>query len=564
MRQLSLSQTGGIWWLLGAALLVVPWLIPIHTQPWTFFHGDTAMAIAVLPLALWALVADRSPFRVPLAAIAAGVLAVVPLLQWVMGLIRFAGDAWLAAIYLLGFAAAIVVGARARRLRPSLLPNILFASFGVAAMLSFVLALCQWLRLDWPGLFVFPLPYARPMANLAQPNHLATLLVWGLVALWGSYLAGHLRGALCTVAAGLLLFGIAMTQSRVGGLEVLLLGCAAVVFRGALRTRRNAWVLVLLGMWFLTVFLAWAPLNDVMQLPQAQSLAQRMAPGSRILIWQLLLDAAVQRPWTGWGWNQVVLAQVALASGHPAVHEVFSYSHNLVLDLILWNGLPVALLVCAGLVAWCVKQVRQAVTPERALLLTAVGVFLLHAQFELPHGYLLFLLPVGLMVGALDGGSEYRWHVAVPRVVVALPLVVLVFCLVVVVRDYVRIEEAWMAYRMQAARIGTIEPAPIRQAVVLTNLQALLETVRIEPRRGMPQEEIEKLHLLAEHQPGAGSLFRYAQASALNGGIANASKALDVLCRLHKGAECASAKVSWIAVADKDGLEMLTAWPSAD
>jgi len=564
MRQLSLSQTGGIGWLLGVALLAVPWLIPIHTQPWTFFHGDMAMAIAVLPLALWALVADRSRFRVPFAAIAAGVLAVVPLVQWVMGLIRFAGDAWLAAIYLLGFAAAIVVGARARQLRPSLLPNILFASFGVAAMLSFGLALYQWSRLDWLGLLALPLPDARPMANLAQPNHLATLLVWGLVAFWWAYLKRYLRGSVCALAAGLLLLGIAMTQSRAGALEVLLLGLAAFLFRGALGTRRYAAALALLGLWFLAAFLAWVPLNGAMHLPQGASLAERAESGSRILIWQLLVDAAVQRPWTGWGWNQVVLAQVALASGHPAIHEVFSYSHNLVLDLILWNGLPVALLVCAGLVAWFVRQVGQAVTPERALLLTAVGAFLLHAQFELPHGYLLFLLPVGLMVGALHGGAEDRWHVAVPRSVVALPLVVLAFCLVAVARDYMRIEEAWMAYRMQAARIGTVEPAPIPQAIVLTNLQALLETVRIEPRRGMPQEEIEKLHLLAEHQPGAGSLFRYAQASALNGGIANASRALDVLCRLHKEAECASAKVSWTAAAGKDSSEMLAAWPSAD
>lgn len=557
-----MAQAGRIWWALAAALLAVPWLMPFHAQPWTSFHGDAAMAFAVLPLAVWALGAGRSRVRIPYAAVALASLAIIPLTQSALGRIHFAGDAWLAALYLLGLAAAIVVGARVQQLRPGLLPMLLFASFGAAAMLSFGLALYQWLRLDWLGVLAFPPSDARMMANLAQPNHLATLLVWGVIAFWWAYRAGHVGGVVCSAAAGVLLFGIAMTQSRVGGLEVLLLAFAAVVFRGVLRTRRNAWVLVLLGLWFLAVFLAWAPLNGVMQLPQGQSLAQRMAPGSRPLIWQLLVEAAMQRPWAGWGWNQVVLAQVALAPNHAAIHEIFSYSHNLVLDMIIWNGFLVALIFCGGLVLWCLRQVRQAVTAERALLVTAVGASLMHAQFELPHGYFLFLLPVGLMVGALSGEGGARWYTAAPRAAIVLPLVALALCLVLVVRDYVRIEEAWAAHRMQVARIGNAEPMPVPRAVVLTHLQTLLETVRIEPRRGMPPEEIEALRRLAERQPGAGSLFRYAQASALNGKAANASRALDVLCRLHRKAECEAAKAAWIALADDDMPEMKAVWPS--
>lgn len=261
----------------------------------------------------------------------------------------------------------------------------------------------------------------------------------------------------------------------------------------------------------------------------------------------------MQRPWTGWGWNQVVLAQVALAPGHPPIHEVFSYSHNLVLDLVVWNGFPVALIVCAGLALWCFWQVRQAVTAERALLLTAVGAFLLHAQFELPHGYLLFLLPVGLVVGALSGVGRDRGYIAAPRAMIVLALAALALCLALAVRDYARIEEAWTAHRMQAARIGNVEPAPVPRVVVLTQLRDVLETVRIEPRRGMAPEEIKKLRRLAERQPGAGSLFRYAQASALNGEAEKARWALDVLCRLHKKAECAAARTAWVALTD-DGM----------
>lgn len=519
------------------------------------------MAIAVTPLITWALLAERTRFHIPYAAVAAVVLSVVPLLQWVFGVVRYPGDAWLAALYLLGFAGAIIAGARMQRAQPWLLQRLLFASFGMAALASFGLALYQWLSQDWLGLLAYSPPYARPMANLAQPNNLATLLVWGVVAFWWAYLTGRVSGVISAVAAGLLLFGIAMTQSRAGALEVLLLGLVAVMFRGQLGIRRNASALILLGLWFVLVFAAWASLNGAMLLPQVPSIAQRMAPDSRILVWSLLVEAALQRPWTGWGWNQVVFAQVALAPKYPAIREVFSHSHNLVLDLVLWNGIPVALAACGALVLWCVRQVRQAATPERVMLLTAVGAFLVHAQFELPHSYLLFLLPVGLMVGALHGAPEDRWHIVAPWKVVALPLAALALCLGLVIRDYVHVEEAWTAHRMRAARIGAIDPAPVPRTVVLTHLQAILETVQLEPRRGMPPEEIEKLRFLAERQPGVGSLFRSAQALALNNRGDEASQALDVLCRLHRDAECASAKAAWMALADDDMPEMRGAWP---
>jgi len=124
-------------------------------------------------------------------------------------------------------------------------------------------------------------------------------------------------------------------------------------------------------------------------------------------------------------------------------------------------------------------------------------------------------------------------------------------------------EEAWMAHRMRAARIGSTMPTPVPQTILLTNLQAMLEFVRIAPRRGMPAEEIEQLRLMSQRQPSPGGLFRYAQASALNGGITQATATLDLLCRLHPEGQCASAKAAWIAAADNNMPEMRTVFPSA-
>ena len=230
-----------------------------------------------------------------------------------------------------------------------------------------------------------------------------------------------------------------------------------------------------------------------------------------------------------------------MAQLHSASHEVVQYSHNLLLDLLVWNGIPVGLLACVALVAWFVWQVRLAQSAERVLLLLAVAALLVHSMLELPHGYALFLLPAGLMIGALHVAPMRHRELAVPRAAMAMPLAAFLICLVLVIKDYLRIEDAWMAHRFRTARIGSMAVEPVPDAALLTNLRALLEFMRIEPRRRMSEEDIEKLRLVARRQPSAGGLFRYAQAVALNGNIPEASATLDRLAPLFILKLCASA-----------------------
>jgi O-antigen ligase len=541
----------------------LPWLLPNHSQPWTSFHTDAAMALAALPLAAWAFWALPGRVAIPMASLAAALLALVPVAQAAMGTIRYGGDGWIAALYLLGFAMAVIVGSQIEAMRPGALTPALFLSFGTAALLSMGLALYQWLGLTWLGVFAVPLVGGggRAMANLAQPNHLATLLVWGLIAIWYAHLRHQARGWVCALAAAVLLLGVAMTQSRTGGLEVLLLGMVSLYRRDALQSRRNAIVLVALGVWFVIAFVGWAPLNRALGETGVAAIEERLAPGTRLLHWHLLLDAAMQRPWTGWGWNQIVQAQVALASAYPPSHEVVQYGHNLLLDLLLWNGLPLALLVALALVAWLVYQVRHAHSVQRVLLLAAVAVFLLHAQLELPHGYLLFLLPVGLMVGMLGQPMAGGGGVAAPRFLLRLALAGLALSLALVLVDYARMEEAWQAQRMRDARVGSLDAAPVPQAVLLSQLQALLESARIVVRADMPRHEVEQLRDIAQRQPSAQALLRFARATALNGDPVQARRTLDTLCRLYPPRQCASIKAAWIELAENDPAIVLQAWP---
>jgi O-antigen ligase len=115
-----------------------------------------------------------------------------------------------------------------------------------------------------------------------------------------------------------------------------------------------------------------------------------LTSSGRTLIWPVLIDAAWQAPWFGYGWNQVGRAQLATALAHPSANHWFTDSHNLVLDLVLWAGIPLGFLLAALLAWWFVRQVRRCTDPDRWALLLAISAVLLHAMVEYPHSYLYF------------------------------------------------------------------------------------------------------------------------------------------------------------------------------
>ena len=56
----------------------------------------------------------------------------------------------------------------------------------------------------------------RPFANIAQPNQLALLLCFGLAAIWWFRQRQKIHGGLAIAFAAFILWGLALTQSRIG------------------------------------------------------------------------------------------------------------------------------------------------------------------------------------------------------------------------------------------------------------------------------------------------------------------------------------------------------------
>lgn len=551
------NQPTGIGWALGGVAAALPWLLPTHAEPWTTFHSEMLAAVVLLALAVWALCAGQGRWALDVLAAGFLLVACVPAVQAWSGLFVFPLEAWLIGLYLAGIATAVAVARRAEELAPQRVPDALFAGLAMAAILSTGMALYQWLGLDALGLMVAPpLVGGRPAANVGQPNNLSTLLVWGLIALWWGYQRRRLGGAVAVLGAAFLLLGVALTQSRTGWMAVALLGLAAVLGRRVLGTGPRAKVFAGLALWFVLAVLVREPAGQALLGAASSTLGDQVAVGKRPAIWMLALEGIGRSPWWGYGWNQSVQAHVLLASGYPGLHVSVAHAHNVVLDLMLWNGLPLGLLLVAGLGAWFWFQLRGASTPAQQLLLLALAVFGLHAMLELPHAYAFFLLPAALMMGALNAARPVAVLCRLPRAVVALVIAGQAVLLALMFDDYTRVEQDLAAYRMRMARIGDLRPRPSPDLRVLQPLQSALESLRTEPRRNMSPDELARMRRVLTRYPSAEGLFRYAQASAINGRPDEADWALKLLCSMHRIESCEAAAMDWAAAAADGHPEM--------
>lgn len=532
------------------SLLGIAWLIPNHYFPWPVFWSDLFAAIAFAGILVKSLIEAKAKPKVPLIAMGALLLSLVPVIQWSFGQIYFAGDAWMASLYLLGFGLAAACPAIAQRtLRETL--GALAWTVMLTALISVGLALCQWLSLDYLGLFLMSLPPdGRPYANLAQPNQLATLLMLGVVSAAALYQFHKLNAFSLGWVISLLCFGVAMTQSRTAWLEMggLVVWMLVMRDRAALRINRSG--ILAMALLFSFFVAMWPTLCEVLYLTPGRTLQGQFEGDLRGQLWSSMLDAIIREPWFGYGWNQVSVAQAHVAINHPATGVMIEHSHNIALDLLVWNGLPLGLLIIAGLAFWFWQHIRACRDATVALLLGGIGVVMVHGLLEFPLEYAYFLLPIGFMMGAVELLSPAGRFMAMPKAFMASLAALAVGLLVWTAIEYMSVEENHRQLRFELAGFGRSHTeAQVFEIVLLSQLGEFPQFARTEAKRNMSREQLDKMRKMAERYGFPPVLFRYALAAGLNGEPGVAENELALLCKVHPKERCVEGIDAWKAMA---------------
>ena len=152
----------------------------------------------------------------------------------------------------------------------------------------------------------------------------------------------------------------------------------------------------------------------------------------------------------------------AIALHHTRSHEWISFSHNILLDLLVWNGVVIGGLVCVAITGWIASRCLRCRDAGTWAMLAAGGVLLTHALLEYPHAYAYFLLPMAVFIGVVearveDGGPKARFIPSVPNWTFGVLSAAMAGCLIWVCLEYLEIEEAHRRVRFKEA--GYVIPA---------------------------------------------------------------------------------------------------------
>lgn len=260
----------------------------------------------------------------------------------------------------------------------------------------------------------------RAVGHLRQPNHLATVLLWGAAA-WG-VLQAQARVPTGAALAGwlMLMTALVFTGSRTGLLGVLLLLAWAGFDRRLPRLTRLFLALTPLmaaAVW--VAMRAWSAHSGV-ELGSAQHLAGSGGgdvSSSRFAIWRNTWALIEQQPGTGVGWGMFNIAWTLTPLPDRPV-ALFGHAHNLPLHLMAELGAPLGLAACAALLGLLVLAARRTWTDQhrdttddaaaRRGSLVMLGIVGLHSLLEYPLWYAYLGLPA-LLALAVCLGWDRPW-----------------------------------------------------------------------------------------------------------------------------------------------------------
>ncbi|CAM8647146.1 O-antigen ligase-related [Comamonadaceae bacterium] len=495
-------------------MLAIAWLMPNHQLPWTTFHSDltTAVSLSLFSLALLPIF-KKKEISVTELHVLLFVLIILSVLYKLMGVTRYWTQVILPAIYILGFLLAVCVGQVVREKADSVYKAFIFIPPLIAAVVSVGLQLSQWLSIPEYGLtdiWISESSGIRPSANMNQPNQLATLLLWACISTLYFYQQRLLGLKVATLLLGFLCFGVGLTLSRTGLLNFLLLSIwLFYVHRNEMLLKHvMAWLLtllVLVASWTLHLLLPeWLGLSNVATYAVTELNRDN---GLRLTIWQMFVEAVLEKPLWGHGPLMNLAAQYSQLSNFPQLGGVlYTNAHNLALELAVWFGVPVATVVVFVWGRWLfsLRRVFLQKNDDQRFLIAIFLLMLVHASLELPLHHAYFLLPAGLIIGGLISKNAVifsRYKMMLPVEGLFLLILLTLGCVGLLTKEYLDIERQVTILRFKEANIANTSTPIVPQLFVLDQLAAELRFHVTRTDAKLSDEELLALRNYLESYP---------------------------------------------------------------
>lgn len=512
------------------------YLLPNYYDPWRTVYHDILIFTAFLFLLLKILIENKD-ILINKKIIFIFSLALIPLLQNLFGKIYFFGDALIASIYIFSFGLAVIIGLNLRRnyKLDQILKFISAICIFVGLVSSFII-LKQWLLLTNGGIWTVDVPSGgRPFANFAQPNNAASFLLLSVLAtlyLYEKKIIHHLTG---TGLASLFLFCLVLTQSRTVWIFIVCFLIWWLWKSTCFSARLGKYGIFYFAIIFVLSAITAPYLSDLIDITLVRDVVERATSGHhRILMWKQLLYAVSQEPIWGYGWNQVSVAQLSVFEDYP-IGPWTEHSHNIILDLLIWNGVPIGILIIGFFALWLWKLSKLTTSIEVFIGLAMIGVLIVHGMFEYPLEYAFFLLPMGLILGALSFDLYDKRVKFLSKNIGMVVFVSSAILLTWIFIEYSRVEKDTRLLQFELKNIGEIHAKQeVPNIILLTQLRERIRFLRIQPQKNMTQEQLDWMRKVTYRYADGINLYKYSQTLVINNQEKAAQYYLKTLNSMHQ------------------------------
>lgn len=527
-------------YILSAILLLVAWLFPFHKMPWTTFGSEVLTFLSVLVLLSTFI---NKNLNIPKPQLLILPILAVPLIQWAFGQVLYFSNALLCTAYISMFWLMVVVGYNLsvgeKGQREQVFKIFCLIVF-TGAIFSSLIALSQWLTVnEYFSPLMNLLRGNRPYANFAQPNNLATFMCMGVFACLYFYEKRILPSYIVAPSTFIFLFTIALTQSRTAWVVCLFTLVYLVIKQfGQVKLLSFAKLLAWVGVFIaiiatLPMINQWIAAVAIQDVAQTASVVERASTGYlRLDMWNQALIAITQHPWLGYGWNQTGMAQIAAFDLYPS-HEWYKTAHNVVLDLTIWNGIPIAIIIILYVVCWLFWLNRGAKEPVSIAAILMVCAVLIHALLEYPIHYAYFLLPLGFLLGIIQ--AQYTQLPTVnlkPAMTVSIVVIGLVL-IGVIYSDYILYQEQSVLIKQKTPLTASEQQVMNQDILILTQFKERVWWIGFNPHSKVSDQQLAHIGRMVANLASRYDIYKYAQILAFNGKKTEAEHQLWILKTLH-------------------------------
>lgn len=510
-----------------ALIFTLSWLSPFGLYPWTTFHQESFAFIGLsilLSITSIGLIKYWSATRY---IILISFISIIPSIQSSFGITSKAADPAVITAYILSFCAAAFLGynLQSSRVAISGKPWLSWVAYTVliSATASCFISILQWSGLSSkidPAWIASPPEGSRPFANMRQPNNLATFIGFGLASLFFLFEKNAITSKKATTLVVILIIGLALCQTRASWLFMTALPMFIFWQKTKKELKIKNKTVLFITLFFIITTISFPKISELLGFPY-EPLLERAKHIERWAMYKDSIKVILNSPWYGYGWNQAMAAQASIATQSPMLYSS-TYSHNILLDLLIWNGPVIGSAIVVLSAFWLLNLIKNITSLESCYAWCALIPFIIHSFVELPYAYSFLLIPAGLFIGAAEGDKTKATDKIkkIPRLAIFTVGILGITATLIAWREFITTEsEYWKAFSYKEDKFIPREEQKTDTNKILTGLAEQINFLYLPISNNYTEDQINELISLTKERPGKFELFKASNILIIHGKI---------------------------------------------